>query len=132
MITPLLVVITLSIVDFASVFYASLALQNGVAQASRYGVTGTVAPTLSREDSIRAAFHAATPSLTVADNQIVFTHMRPGTANWLAGAGGPGDIARVSVTYSWQFLTPIARTFFPGGQISLRAESAMLSERSFN
>ena len=38
--TPLLLLLTFSIMDFASLFYVYLALENGVSQASRYGVTG--------------------------------------------------------------------------------------------
>ena len=36
-ITPLLLLLTFAIVDFSSMLYVHLALQNGVAQASRYG-----------------------------------------------------------------------------------------------
>ena len=38
-ITPLLLLLTFAIVDFAALLYVHLALQNGVSQASRYGVT---------------------------------------------------------------------------------------------
>ena len=41
-ITPLLLLLTLSIVDFGALFYVYLALENGVSQATRYGVTGNV------------------------------------------------------------------------------------------
>ena len=39
-ITPLFLLLTFSIVDFGALFYAYLALENGVSLASRYGVTG--------------------------------------------------------------------------------------------
>ena len=39
-ITPLFLLLTFSIVDFGGMFYAYLALENGVSLASRYGVTG--------------------------------------------------------------------------------------------
>ena len=39
-ITPLLLLLTFSIVDFGSLFYGYLALENGVSQATRYAVTG--------------------------------------------------------------------------------------------
>ena len=39
-ITPLLLLLTFSIIDFASLFYVYLALENGASQATRYGVTG--------------------------------------------------------------------------------------------
>ena len=40
LITPLFLLLTFSIVDFGALFYAYLALENGVSLASRYGVTG--------------------------------------------------------------------------------------------
>jgi Flp pilus assembly protein TadG len=56
-ITPLLLMLTMAIVDFASVFYVYLALENGVSSATRYAVTGNLAEDpenegefLSRED----------------------------------------------------------------------------------
>ena len=39
-VTPLLLLLTFSIVDFASMFYVYLALENGVSQATRFAVTG--------------------------------------------------------------------------------------------
>ena len=39
-ITPLLLLLTFAVMDFGGLFYAYLALENGVSQATRYGVTG--------------------------------------------------------------------------------------------
>ena len=39
-VTPLLLLLTLGIVDFAAMFYCYLALEHGVSQATRYAVTG--------------------------------------------------------------------------------------------
>ena len=38
--TPLLLLLTFAIVDFGSMFYVYLALENGVSQATRYAITG--------------------------------------------------------------------------------------------
>ena len=130
-ITPLLLLLTFSVVDFASMFYVYLALENGVTQASRFGVTGRVADGLSHEASIIAAMRNATPSLTIADDDFTFTHMVPGGGAWLAGAGGPSDISRVTVNYEWPLMTPLVRPFFPDGKLRIRVESAMLNEPRF-
>ena len=60
-ITPLLLLLTFSIMDFASLFYVYLALENGVSQATRYGVTGHLmddpmnpGTPLTRDESIKA------------------------------------------------------------------------------
>ena len=47
--TPLLLLLTFSIVDFAALFYVYLALENGASQATRYAVTGQVQAGMTRE-----------------------------------------------------------------------------------
>jgi Flp pilus assembly protein TadG len=132
LITPLLLLLTFAIVDFASLFYVYLALENGVSQASRYGVTGNQVAGLSRQESIKTAMRQSTPTLIIADSSFSFSHLRPGQGTWDAGVGGPNDIDKVTVTYNWTLLTPLVRPFFPNGQINLVVESAMKNEARFN
>src|SRR5690349_17983274 len=75
---PLLFLMTFSIVDFASLFYAYLALENGVSQAARYSVTGNNLAGKTREESIREAMREATPTLTIDDGAFTFSHLVPG------------------------------------------------------
>src|SRR4051794_36863320 len=131
-ITPLLVFLTLAVVDFGGLFYAYLALEHGVSEASRYGITGNVmsdpsGTPMSREASIRAAMRAATP-LTLDDGAFNFSHKAPGASSWSGGSGTAGDIDKVSVTYNWTIMTPLLRLAFSGGQITLRVDSAMKNE----
>src|SRR5262245_38508570 len=135
LLTPLLVLLTLAVVDFGGLFYCYLALEHGVSEASRYGITGNVAndpggSPMTREASIRAAMRSATP-LTLDDGAFSFSHMAPGASGWSGGSGGPGDIDKVTVTYNWTLMTPLLRMAFTGGQITLRAESAMKNETRF-
>jgi Flp pilus assembly protein TadG len=132
LVLPLLFLLTFSIVDFASMFYVYLALENGVSQAGRYGVTGNVLPGKSREESIREAMRGATPTLTIDDGAFTFSHIVPGSVNWLPGTGQPSEISRVRVTYTWALMTPFIREFFPDGQINIAVESAMLNEPRFD
>jgi len=132
LVLPLLFLLTFSIVDFASMFYAYLALENGVSQAARFGVTGNVSPGLSREDSIRKAMRDATPTLTIEDGDFTFSHLTPGNANWLAGTGNPGDVSKVNVTHSWKLMTPFIAEFFASNMITITVESAMLNEPRFD
>ena len=64
-ITPLILLVTFAIIDFGAIFYIWLALQNGVGQASRFGVTGNTMPSMSREASVKQALIDATPTLTI-------------------------------------------------------------------
>jgi hypothetical protein len=138
LITPLLLLVTFAIVDFASLFYVRLALENGVSQATRYAITGNQmddpahpGTPLSREASILGALRQATPTLTIPDASVTFSHLDPGGAAWLAGSGGPDTIEKVTVSYTWRPITPILVPFFPGGRLDLRAESTMKNEGRF-
>ena len=138
-ITPLLLLLTFSIVDFASLFYVYLALENGVSQATRYAITGNLVDDplnpgtpLSREESIKSAMRHATPTLTLNDGAFTFAHLPLGGGAWAGGVGGPNEIEKVTVSYTWNIMTPLLRPFFPSGQINLTAESAMKNEGRFN
>jgi hypothetical protein len=139
LITPLLLLLTFGIVDFASMFYVYLALENGVSQATRYGVTGNLmddpmnpGTPLGRVASIELAMRHATPTLTLADSAFTFSHLPVGSATWVAGTGGPGEVEKLTVNYTWTFLTPLIRPFFPGGQLAIEVESSMKNEPRFN
>ncbi len=136
-VTPLLLLLTFSIVDFASLLYVYLALENGVGQATRYGITGNTkddpdnpGSKLSREGSIKLAMREATP-LTLGDEAFAFAHQGPGGNTWVAGAGGPNDIDKVTVNYLGEPMTPFMEPFFDGGQMVVTVESAMKNEGRF-
>jgi Flp pilus assembly protein TadG len=130
-ITPLLLLLTFSIFEFGALFYVYLSLQNGVTQATRYAVTGQTDQNKSRTESIKSAMRSATPTLTLDDGGFSFQHMTPGAANWTGGVGGPGDIEKVTVNYTWNIMTPLMRPFFTGGKIQFTVESAMKNEGAF-
>jgi Flp pilus assembly protein TadG len=136
--TPLLLLLTFSIMDFASLFYVYLALENGVSQASRYGVTGQQmddpakpGQKLSHANSMIAAMRAATPTLNIPTSAISFSRMPVGGTNFVAGSGGPGEIEKMTVDYTWDIMTPLIRPFFTNGQIRFKVESAMKNEVPF-
>ena len=138
LITPLLLLLTFSVIDFASMFYVYLALENGVSQATRFAVTGNAledpddeGELLSREDSIKLAMRDATPTLTIEDEAFSFSHLPPGTVTWVNGTGGPADIEKVTVRYRWSMMTPLVAVFFTDGHIDFTVESAMKNEGRF-
>ena len=115
-VTPLLFMLTFGIIDFAALFYTYVALENGVSQATRYAITGNLMDDpdnpggqLSREGTIMTAMRQATPTLILGDEVFTFTHMAPGSGSWSGGTGGPSDIGRVTVAYTWSPPTPILR-----------------------
>ena len=137
-ITPLFLLLTFSIVDFGGLFYAYLALENGVSLASRYGITGRAmddpanpGTPLNHQETLKAAMRQGTPTLTIPDSAFTFAHRSPGGGAWVAGTGGPGELERVSVDYTWRFFTPIVGVFFTNGEVNLRVDSAMKNEGVF-
>jgi Flp pilus assembly protein TadG len=120
--------VTFGIVDFGALFYVNLALENGVSQAARYGVTGNVMTGLTREQSVIAAMRQATPTLTIADSAFSFSYLAPGTTVWTSGVAPPGDIEMVTVNYTWQIMTPVIQPFFTNGQVNFTVQSSMLTE----
>ena len=131
LVLPLLFLVTFSIVDYGSMFYVYLALENGVSQAARFGVTGNLKAGMTREESIRSAMRDATPTLTIDDGAFTFSHLVPGSVYWLPGTGNPTDVSKVRVTYTFAMMTPFIREFFPDGEINIAVESAMLNEPRF-
>jgi Flp pilus assembly protein TadG len=134
-ITPLLLLLTFSIVDCAAMFYCYLALEHGVSQATRYAITGQQASSggspIGREASIKAAMRDATPTLSIPDSAFQFSFMPMNGSGWASGLGGANDVGRVTVTYTWNFMTPLIRPFFSNGQINLRVQSTMKNETVF-
>jgi Flp pilus assembly protein TadG len=138
LVIPLLLLMTFAIAEFAMMFYAYLALENGVSQATRYAITGNQmedpdnpGEQLDREESIMIAMRNATPTLTLDEGAFTFSHLPEGADEWLSGVGGPDDIAKVSINYTWTFITPLVRPFFNNGELNLTVESAMKSEGRF-
>jgi Flp pilus assembly protein TadG len=134
-VTPLLLLLTLAIVDFSAMFYCYLALEHGVSQATRFAVTGqqmsSAGAPIGREASIKSAMRTATPTLTIPDSAFSFTFMPSTGSTWASGLGGANDVGRVTINYTWQFMTPLIRPFFTGGQINLRVQSTMKNEALF-
>ncbi len=125
-ILPLLVLLTCGIAEFGLIFWIWLALQNGVSQATRHAVVGNF-----NEASIKQAMRDATPSLTIDDGAFAFSHMPLGGGGWIGGVGGPNDIGKVRVTYTWNVITPFIRPFFSQGKIDFEVESSMKYESAF-
>jgi Flp pilus assembly protein TadG len=128
--TPLLFMLTIGLFEFSSLLYVFLSLQNGASLATRSIVTTNLAGA-AREAAVKQAMKDATPTLKIADNGFSFSHM-PGTGgSWTSGVGGPGDVGKVTVTYTWNFYTPLMKPFFKNNSITLQVESAMRNEPKF-
>jgi len=128
MIIPLIALVIFAIMEFATILYVQMALQNGVSQATRFAITRNVIAGQSREQSIRTIMRQETPTLTIDDADFTFSHKPLSGGAWTAGTGGPNTIEKVSVTYEWEILTPILQPFFTTDTLTIRVESTMKNE----
>jgi len=71
----------------------------------------------------------STPNLTIPDGAFTFEHMAVGGSSFIGGVGGPDEIEKVTVDYTWNVLTPILRPFFTNGQVHFRVSSMMKNEK---
>ena len=127
-ITPLILLAIFTIVEFGAMLYVQMALQNGVGQATRFAITGNVLPGQNREASIRTVLQRETPTLSIPDGDVTFSHMPLGGTRWVSGTGPPNTIERVTVAYEWSIMTPLVRPFFSDHTIRFVAQSAMKNE----
>ncbi|MCC7417111.1 MAG: pilus assembly protein [Acidobacteria bacterium] len=126
-ITPLLLLVTFAIIDFGTMFYVSLSLEHGVAEAARFGITGNTIPGMTRQESVVAVLERAMPTLRIDESNVAFSHLVDGA--WVQGIGGPGEIGKLSLTYAHDVL--VLRPLFPSGRITMRVESSMKNEDRF-
>lgn len=131
--------ISFAVMDLAIMFYVNLTMQNAVRAGTRYAVTGrsdlgtdqkSALIRMIRDNSnglYDKNLHAPkdpeirviTPSQVTFDNFI-------GTPP--SGDPKPDDLVVVSLTYTWQLLTPILKPIFAGGQYTFTAKSTMKYE----
>jgi hypothetical protein len=127
-IIPLLLLASFAVMEFGVMFYVNLALENGVSQAVRYGITGGTMSGMTREASIKQTMRDATPTLTIPDSAFQFSHLVG--SSWVGGMGGPGAVEKLTVSYNHPVL--VLRPLFGGAaQIQLSVESTMKSEDRF-
>jgi len=127
----LLMLLSLSVVEAAMLFFAYLTLQNGVTAATRFGVTGQDPndddhPT-RHEDSIKRVMRNATPGLKLDDGEFTFYNITTQSS----GTGGPDDIIQVTVTHPLPLISPMVWPLVGnGGVITLRVSAMMRNEPS--
>jgi Flp pilus assembly protein TadG len=128
LILPIMMLTMFGLMEFALILYTQMALQNGVAQATRFGITRTVLKDKTREQSIIAVMKQETPTLTLSDGNFSFVHKPLSGGSWEAGTGPANSLERVTVTYDYPIMTPVLRPFFSKDTITLTAEATMKNE----
>lgn len=124
--------------------YATGVLENATAAAARYGVTGNsydVAPSedecnSARGEFIRKSINDFSMGLLDPDDIEVtteifsdFTTVEPTGESDTASYGCGGEVVLYNVSYDWQLMTPLVKTFFPDGIYTIRSKALVKNER---
>jgi Flp pilus assembly protein TadG len=123
-------------VDFGYMFSSKLTLQNAVRQAGRYAITGQCITgsngtcSITRYNSVLQTVENYSVGLITAANvgadvTLTCTNLGGGCPNQ---AGGPGDLVTISVTYPYQFITPVIAQFFPNKKYTIKVSAAFTNE----
>jgi hypothetical protein len=126
--------------DLGIMFYVNLTMQQAVRQGTRYAVTGQSDLGTDRRSALiqvvrnnsnglydKNLHDPKDPQISVIKASQVTFSIYSGTPR-SGDPGEPNDIIVVSLTYTWQLLTPILKPFFPGGVYTFTVKSTMQNE----
>lgn len=124
LVLPLLLVLFFSIIEFSLYFYTRVSLRHVVRESARFAVTGntltdsTGAP-MSRVQSIQKLITKGAPGITISPADITLVP---------ANGGGPGEVVRISVNYTYTAKLPPFRLFFPNGRLIINVATVTKNE----
>ncbi|MFI5116650.1 MAG: TadE/TadG family type IV pilus assembly protein [Terriglobales bacterium] len=129
---PIFLLLILGVIDFGYLFSIKVTLQNAVRQGGRYAITGGCITgsdgtcSQTRYNSIlQTVENAAIGRLNSSQISITCQDAGGGCPN---GAGGPGDVVTITVTYPYHFMTGPIGAFFPGKSYTITVSSAFTNE----
>ncbi len=124
-IVPVLLLVFFGVFEFGRFYFTRVTLQQAVAEAARFAITGEVLPDpdsgdpMSRAQSIIAVIHKNAHTLDIDVDRITLTP---------PDAGGPGDVVTVNAEFSFEFVVPLYDKLVPGGKIDFEVSTAMKNE----
>lgn len=131
----LLLFLLFVLVDLGVMLYVNLTMQHAVRQATRSVVTrvgggglrgGLIREIVDNSNGLydKNALAQKEPMVTV----IMPSASEPPVGAVVADTGEPGELISVSLKYSWPLLTPMLRSFFPGGAYEFTVRATMRNE----
>ncbi len=126
---PILFVAVFGIVEFGRFFYTKIAIEGATREAGRFAVTGNVLadpgdPTqnMPRPDAIKQYLVDQVGGIAIDKAKITIVP---------DDGGGPGDILKITVQYTFDFAVPLIAEFFPGGAFVIQYSTVMKNEPIF-
>ena len=118
LVTPMLLMLFASVFEFGRVFHTRLTARHAVIEATRYAVTGNQltdsesGDVLDRASSIRRIVAERAYTLPVTPESIVIDP---------ADGGGPEEVVRVTLTYTYDYAFPGLLDVLPALRFSVAA-----------
>jgi Flp pilus assembly protein TadG len=130
--TAAFVLLLLAVMDLARMQYYRVSLAHAVSQAARFATTGNTlsasdGSSMSREDAIIAKIKQLSLNINLDPSDVDITS-RDGQGVVHQGAGGPGDVVTVQVTYDVPVVAPVLRGFFPQGRYEFTCSTSFRNE----
>jgi hypothetical protein len=124
LVLPLLLVLFFSIIEFSLYFYTRVSLRHVVRESARFAVTGnvlidSVGIPMSRAKSVEQMILTGAPAVNLTPSNIT---MVP------ADGGGPGDVVRIEVRYTYAAKLPPFNLFFPNGRLPINVTTVTKNE----
>ena len=128
LVIPFVLFLFFGVFEFGRFYFARMTMQHAVAEATRFAVTGnvlsdTLGDPMTRANSIVQVISRNARSLDVDVDRIVIDP---------SDGGGPGDVVRVSASFTFQFVVPGYNKLTPDGELEFRVSTAMKNEPFFN
>jgi Flp pilus assembly protein TadG len=124
MVLPLLLMLFFGVIEFGLYFYTRVSLRHVVRESARFAVTGNVltdstGKPMSRAKSVEHMILTGAPSIKLTPANITMTP---------ADGGGPGQVVRIDVNYSYSAKLPPFSLLFPGGQLRIKVGTVTKNE----
>lgn len=130
LILPIVLLLTMGIIEGGTMFYSWLTIQKAAQNGARFGATGAGVETGSRETQIIQVTQKWLVSLNNGSKEISLRHW-PGTmaeGDGIDGsAGGPCQLMEVAVLYNYHPFTPIISAILPES-VPLQGHDRKLNE----
>jgi hypothetical protein len=128
---PVFFLILFTLIDFSRYFFTQITLQHAMREGGRFAVTGRQLPDplnpmslQARLASVRQIVKQAAVGVDVDVSDIRISSVKGGQDS----AGVPGDTVTISMSYTFEFVTPLVGQFFNDGSNTFTVSTSFRNE----
>jgi len=140
-IAPVLFFLLCMVMDLGVALWVNLTMQYAVREGARYAVTGQtgldpnqkspqryLAVIQEIKDQSMGLYPLVNPSYAITVNSGKVQSYASDTSYTSTMFGNPGDIVVLQINCAWPMITPMIRSFFPGGFFNFSVAATMRNE----